>query len=314
MAHAVLTAPQFLTEAAAFAYVEAALWPHGPHCPHCGETARIGRLQGKTTQPGLHKCYSCKGHFTVRVGTLFEDSHLPLHLWLQIIHLMCASKKGIATRQIQRMLDCSMKTAWFLGHRIREAMKPSHAEPMGGVGETVEVDETYHGSKDVITKRTKRGKASHSSKRSIVTLVQRGGKARTFHVERADKETIKAIMREHIARTTEIHTDESRLYIEAGDDFAGHHTVMHTGGEYVRYERERVVHTNSAENYFSVFKRGMVGVYQHCSEKHLCQSACNRDPGSASKRDPPFRRFERLARAPSELVGVAETGRARVVG
>src|ERR1700684_81464 len=150
MADAILTAPQFQNEAAAFAYVEAKLWPNGPVCPHCQETARIGRLNGKTTRPGLHKCYACKKPFTVRMGTIFEDSHLPLHLWLQIIHLMCASKKGISTRQIQRMLKCSMKTAWFLGHRIRAAMdeKPGvFFSPLGGGGKTVEADETYVGRK-----------------------------------------------------------------------------------------------------------------------------------------------------------------------
>ena len=145
MAKPVLAAPQFLTEQGAFAYVEARLWPNGPICPHCGETAKIGRLNGKTTRPGLHKCYACKKPFTVRMGTIFEDSHLPLHLWLQVIHLFCASKKGIATRQIQRMLNCSMKTAWFLGHRIRLAMDPGTATPMGGAGKTVEADETELG-------------------------------------------------------------------------------------------------------------------------------------------------------------------------
>ena len=125
MANSVLSAPQFQAETAAFAYVEAALWPNGPVCPHCKETARVSRLNGKATRPGLFKCYACKGQFTVRMGTIFEDSHLPLHLWLQVIHLFCASKKGIATRQIQRMLNCSMKTAWFLGHRIREVMTPA---------------------------------------------------------------------------------------------------------------------------------------------------------------------------------------------
>ncbi len=144
MANSVLNAPHFQSETAAFAYVEAALWPNGPACPHCGETARIGRLNGKATRPGLHKCYACKGQFTVRVGTIFEDSHLPLHLWLQVIHLMCASKKGIATRQIQRMLNCSMKTAWFMGHRIREAMKDGLG-PLGGEGKIVEADTTYIG-------------------------------------------------------------------------------------------------------------------------------------------------------------------------
>src|ERR1700719_84216 len=150
MAHPVLAAAHFQNEAAAFAYVEARLWPNGPICHHCGERERIGRLAGKTTRPGLYKCYRCKKPFTVRMGSVFESSHLPLHLWLQIIHLMCASKKGISTRQIQRMLRCSMKTAWFLGHRIREAMREHRGlftEPMGGAGVIVEADETYVGRK-----------------------------------------------------------------------------------------------------------------------------------------------------------------------
>lgn len=143
MANSVLNAPHFQNEEAAFAYVEARLWPDGPVCHHCEENKRIGRLQGKTTRPGLYKCYICKKPFTVRMGTILESSHLPLHLWLQVIHLMCASKKGIATRQIQRMLNCSMKTAWFLGHRIRLAMTPDGSiGPLGGEGKTVEADET----------------------------------------------------------------------------------------------------------------------------------------------------------------------------
>ena len=142
MARSVLNAPQFQSEAEAFAYVEARLWPNGAVCPHCQEASRIGRLNGKTTRLGLHKCYACKKPFTVRMGTIFESSHLPLHLWLQIIHLMCASKKGMSTRQIQRMLNCSMKTAWFLGHRIREAMADDNGR-IGGLGITVDADETY---------------------------------------------------------------------------------------------------------------------------------------------------------------------------
>src|SRR6266853_3381391 len=152
MARSVLSAPHFQTEDAAFAYVESHLWPQGPTCPHCGnvDVDKIGRLQGKTTRPGLRKCYACRKPFTVRIGSIFEDSHLPLHLWLQVIHLMCASKKGISTRQVQRMLECSMKTAWHLTHRIREAMKDNRGiftPPMGGSGKTVEVDETYVGRK-----------------------------------------------------------------------------------------------------------------------------------------------------------------------
>src|SRR5580658_9458940 len=145
MAKPVLNEPQFLTEAGAFAYVEARLWPNGPVCPHCKGTERIGALKGKTTRPGLYKCYACKKPFTVRMGTIFEDSHLPLHLWLQVIHLFCCSKKGIATRQIQRMLNCSMKTAWFLGHRIRLAMDPGTDTRMGGEGKTIEIDDVELG-------------------------------------------------------------------------------------------------------------------------------------------------------------------------
>lgn len=128
MATSIFSAPQFQNEYAAFAYVETHLWPNGPVCPHCGETERVGRLNGRTTRAGLCKCYACKKPFTVRMGTIFESSHLALHLWLQVIHLMCASKKGVSTRQIQRMLDCSMKTAWFTTHRIREAMKDGCAQ------------------------------------------------------------------------------------------------------------------------------------------------------------------------------------------
>jgi transposase-like protein len=183
MAHAILTAPQFQNEAAAFAYVEARLWPEGPTCPHCGncDGARIGRLRGKSTRPGLHKCYACRKPFTVRIGTIFESSHLPLHLWLQIIHLMCASKKGISTHQIQRMLRCSMKTAWFLGHRIREAMKDKAdlwTPPLGGAGKVVEADETYVGRK-----ATSRAFEAPAPKQAVVALVERGGKLpdRSFH-------------------------------------------------------------------------------------------------------------------------------------
>src|SRR5438105_11055778 len=150
MANPVLSADRFHNEEAAFAYVEAELWPNGPVCPHCSnaDAARIGRLQGKTTRPGLRKCYACRKPLTVRIGTIFEDSHLPLRLWLQAIHLLCASKKGFSTRQLQRTLNCGMKTAWHLGHRIRFAMMPVSAGPLGGKGATIEADETYIGGKE----------------------------------------------------------------------------------------------------------------------------------------------------------------------
>src|SRR6185437_4637169 len=186
----VLSAPHFHNEEAAFAYVEALLWPNGPTCPHCGncDSDRIGRLQGKSSRIGLRKCYSCRGTFTVRIGTIFEDSHLALHLWLQVIHLMCASKKGISTRQIQRMLQCSMKTAWFLGHRIREAMAPVAGEPpLGGPGKIVEADETYIGVAD--GKRGKKPWGGMGHKQKVMSLVERGGKVRSQRIKEATKLT-----------------------------------------------------------------------------------------------------------------------------
>jgi transposase-like protein len=196
MAHAFLTAPQFITEEAAFAYVEARLWPDGPICPHCGETGRIGRLNGKTTRPGLRKCYACKKPFTVRIGTIFEDSHLPLQLWLQIIHLFCCSKKGIATRQIQRMLNCSMKTAWFTGHRIREAMKEKRglfAPPLGGAGKTIEADETFIGRK-----AGTRAYAKKEPKHAVMALVERGGNVRSFHVPNVTAQMLRPLIGRHV--------------------------------------------------------------------------------------------------------------------
>ena len=201
MAASILKGEQFQNDEAAFAYVEALLWPNGPVCPHCGnaDSQRIRKMQGKTTRLGLHKCYECKGQFTVRQGTLFESSHLALHLWLQIIHLMCASKKGISTNQVQRMLSCSMKTAWFLTHRIREAMRDGSLAPMGGAGSTVEIDETYIGRKDGFEVRQG---AWH--KNAVLTLVERGGAARSFHIERVAKEAIVPIVRENIARESKV--------------------------------------------------------------------------------------------------------------
>jgi transposase-like protein len=261
MAKPVLNEPQFLTEAGAFAYVEARLWPNGPVCPFCGGTARIGALNGKTTRPGLYKCYPCQKPFTVRMGTLFEDSHLPLHLWLQVIHLMCASKKGIATRQIQRMLRCSMKTAWFLGHRIREAMRVVSVEPMGGAGEMVEIDETFVGRQEGQPKR----RAGWGHKNTVMTLVQRGGSARSFHVDGTTSGQLIPIVRANISKEAFVMSDELTAYNKLGDEYWMHQTVNHSADEYVR----GIVHTNTVEGYYSIFKRGMIGVYQHCKERYL---------------------------------------------
>ena len=265
----VLNDKHFHDERAAYRFVEERVWPEGPICPHCGGVDRISPMKGKSTRIGTYKCYQCRRPFTVKVGTVFESSHVPMRHWLQAIFLIASSKKGISANQIHRTLGCTLKTAWFIGHRVREAMKVLGVVPMGGEGKVVEMDETYFGDKRVVTKRTKRGKSAHSSKRSVVALVERGGNVRTFHVDHADSLTVMNIVRENVKRESELHTDESRIYHYMLDLVRSHHTVIHSGQEYVRYEDDRTVHTNTVEGVFSVFKRGMKGVYQHCAEKHL---------------------------------------------
>lgn len=265
MAHAVLSAPHFHNEEAAFAYVEAHLWPEGPVCPHCGnvDPERIGRLTGKSSRPGLRKCYACRKTFTVRVGSIFEDSHFPLHLWLQAIQLISASKKGISTRQIQRTFNCSMKTAWFLMHRIREIMKPSKdglGSPMGGEGETIEADVTYVGRKP----GTKVAKGT-GHMRPVFSLVEREGNVRSFHMPNVRGETLHAVLESHASRKSHFMTDEAAQFTEIGWNFASHGTVAHKKDEYVRGD----IHTNTIEGFFSILKRGVYGIYQHVSEAHL---------------------------------------------
>lgn len=261
----VLSDRHFHCEEAAYAFVEARVWPEGPVCRHCGGFERIGKMQGKSTRIGTYKCYQCRKPFTVKVGTVFEASHVPMHLWLQAMFLLSSCKKGISSIQLHRTLGVTLKTAWFMSHRIREAMRTVGFEPMGGAGGVVEADETYLGDKELVIKPTKKGKSAHRSKRSIVALVKRGGKARTFHVDRADKVTVTKIVNDNLDREARLMTDESRLYSDAMKAVSAHETVIHSRGEYVRGE----VHTNTVEGYFSIFKRGMKGVYQHCSEKHL---------------------------------------------
>ncbi len=282
----VLSAKFFHNEAEAFKHVEKILWPNGPICPHCGnfDQDRIKRLEGKSTRLGLLKCNECRMQFTVKVGTVFESAHVPLHKMLQALHLMACSKKGVSAHQLHRILQVTYKTAWFLAHRIREAMRTGGLGPMGGLGSIVEVDETYFGPADEQPTETtsgkpfkKRGTHGPSGKRAVVALVERGGEVRTFHVDRMDKATVDTIVRGNVASESRLHTDESRLYGDAAEHFAAHETVKHSADEYVRYNHTfpngklhtEKVHTNSAEGYFSIFKRGMKGVYQHCSEKHL---------------------------------------------
>jgi transposase-like protein len=261
MAKSVLSADRFHNEQAAFDYVEAQLWPNGPVCPHCGnaDASKIGRLQGKTTRPGLRKCYACRKPFTVRIGSIFEDSHLPLRLWLQAIHLLCSSKKGISTRQLQRTLQCSMKTAWHLGHRIRHAMAPlPSAGPLGGSGKTVEADETELAR----SRKTKRpaGFRRRLHNPIVMSLVERGGDIRSTTL---DHRSAMAVVRRGVHKDSRLVTDSAAHY--KFPPVASHEFVDHSKFEWVRDD----VHTNTLEGFFSVLKRGLVGVYQHVDSKHL---------------------------------------------
>jgi transposase-like protein len=261
MAKSVLSAPHFQNERAAFEYVEARLWPTGPVCPHCGETEKLGRLQGKTTRPGLFKCYAkeCRKPFTVRMGTIFESSHLPLHLWLQVIHLMACSKKGISTRQIQRMLNCSMKTAWFLTMRIREAMKPGgDVGQLGGSGMTVEADETELAR----SRKTRRpeGFTRRTHNPKVLSLVERGGRIRSVTL---DHRGVGKHLRAMVSEKSRLVTDQAQHYKHRG--FVAHESVDHSKYEWSRGD----VHTNTLEGFFSVLKRGLVGTYQRVDQHHL---------------------------------------------
>jgi transposase-like protein len=267
MSKSVLDAKALHDEAAAYACVEARLWPNGPVCPHCGGVERISKMLGKSTRICVYKCYQCRKQFSVKVGTVFEDSHVPMHLWLQAVYLMCSSKKGVSSNQLHRTLGVTLKTAWFMSHRLREAMRVVGSEPMGGAGDIVEVDETFIGRKEGV--EVKRGWAHH--KNTVLTLVERGGAARSFHIESATKEQIVPIVRENIARESHLMTDEARRYERLGREFAKHDRVDHSREEYAYVDRETgvTVSTNTVEGYYSIFKRGMVGIYQHCGEQHL---------------------------------------------
>jgi len=271
MSKSVLSDKHFHDEAAAYRFVEKRVWPDGPVCPHCGGVERISKMKGGSTRIGTYKCYQCRKPFTVKVGTVFEASHVKLHLWLQAIFLMASSKKGVSSNQLHRTLGVTLKTAWFMSHRIREAMRSGVLEPMGGAGKIVEADETYFGMQaDPKPSPQRRGRpftttGKGSGKRAILSLVERGGSVRSFHIANASEVNVTDLVRKNIAHETRLHTDESRIYLKVGAELAAHETVKHSAKEYVRGD----VHTNTVENVFSVFKRGMRGIYQHCAEKHL---------------------------------------------
>jgi transposase-like protein len=259
----VLDSKHFQDETAAYAHVEKLLWPQGPVCPHCdnNDAAKIGALNGKTTRPGLRKCYVCLKQFTVKVGTIFEDSHAPLRLWLQAIYLMCSSKKGISTRQLQRTLGVGMKTAWFMGHRIRYAMAPGSAGPLGGEGVTVEADETFLFKSPKIRKPA--GTALNAKPAPMVfALVERGGNLRSMYL---DHRNVRSALVKHLHEDSRLVTDGAQTYKFVMPKKEQHESVDHSKFEWARGD----VHTNTLEGFFSIFKRGLVGVYQHMDKKHL---------------------------------------------
>nr|NUR37554.1 IS1595 family transposase [Sphingomonas sp.] len=259
----VLSAPHYHNEDAAFAYVERIVWPNGAVCPHCGEKERVSRMGGSATRKGLHKCYACRKQFTVRQGTIFESSHVPLHIWLQAIFFVAGSKKGVSSNQLHRTLGVTLKTAWFMSHRIREAMRDGALPQLGGEGQIVEVDETYIGNR----KNQGNYRGGYQHKMKVLSLVERGtGRARSVHVEQVNINTVLPIVKANIARETHIMTDSYGVYKNIiRQNFADHGVIRHEFDQYV----DGIIHTNTVEGFFSIFKRGMRGVYQWCSEKHL---------------------------------------------
>ncbi|MGP8152913.1 MAG: IS1595 family transposase [Smithella sp.] len=265
MSESIISALRFHQEEAAYKYVESVVWPEGkPVCPHCGSHERISKMNGKTTRIGLYKCYACRKPFTVKIGTIFEDSHVKLHLWLQAIYLICASKKGCSSNQLHRTLGVTLKTAWFMSHRIREVMREGNLTPFGVNGGIVESDETFIGNDPEIPK--KRG---YAHKNKVLSLLDRStGCTRSMVIDSLKAKEIIPILKENIDHEAWIMTDDAKQYNSLKKHFSQHNVVRHSIGEYVSM-KDHTIHTNTIEGYFSIFKRGMKGVYQHCKKHHL---------------------------------------------
>ncbi len=256
-----LTNPIFSDAEKAREHLEAINWPEGPFCPHCGECENVRRLAGKSHRAGLIQCNSCLKNFTVTVGTVFERSKIALNKWMLATYLLSSSKKGMSAHQLHRMLGVTYKTAWFMAHRIREAMKPSDNGPLGGKGKFVEADEAFVGGS-----ATNQAVRPVAPKKAIVCLVERGGHSRTFHVANINARTLRPLIVTNVDRASNLRTDKARSYIEVGREFASHESVDHRF-EYAKGEN----HSNTVENFFSIFKRGVIGTYHHMSEAHLAR-------------------------------------------
>jgi transposase-like protein len=247
---------------AARKHLEAQVWPDGPICPHCGVIGDHYRLEGKTTRPGLYKCKDCREPFTVTVGTIFERSKIPLNKWLLAVYLLCSSKKGMSSHQLHRTLGVTYKTAWFMTHRIREAMRTEPTGKLGTGGGTVEADETFWGNNK--KRKGTRGRG-YDHKMKILALVERDGEARSFKIPTVTAATLAPILKAQIAQEARLMTDEHFGYTKVGREFGSHEVVSHSRREYSRGD----VTTNTVEGYFSVLKRGLIGTYHHVSEQHL---------------------------------------------
>lgn len=264
-----LSAPHFHDEEAAYAYVEARIWPNGLVCPHCGGFDRISKMQGKSTRIGLYKCYQCRKPFTVKIGTIFEASHIPMRIWLQAMYMIAGSKKGVSSNQLHRTLGITLKSAWFLSQRIREAMRSGDLTPFGSGGGIVEVDETFIGHDQTIKPKGDKKGRGYAHKHKVLSLIDRDtGRQRSMVVDSLKAVDLTPILKENIAAEAVVMTDEASQYRAIGAHFAGHGFTRHGAGQYVDYDNP-AIHTNTVEGAFSIFKRGMKGVYQHCAKKHL---------------------------------------------
>jgi transposase-like protein len=253
----------YTDEYAARKHLESLNWPDGPICPHCGTVNEATKLKGKSTRPGVYKCRPCQKPFSVTVGTVFERSKIKLNVWVHAVDIYTASKKGFSAHQLHRTLNVTYKTAWFMAHRIREAMRDHKPGPMGGAGKSVEIDETYIGFEEGANSKTPRNAGQFRN--VVLTLVERGGSSRSFHVGSATLNQIVPIIRTNVRRESIIMTDESSLYRSLGGEFFSHDSVNHSVKEWTRGD----IGTNTVEGFYSIFKRGTKGVYQHCAEKHL---------------------------------------------
>jgi transposase-like protein len=289
-----LSRPEFNDETKAREWLEAELWPDGPVCPHCGTIREATLMHGKSHRPGLYQCNACHEPFTVTVGTLYERSHIPLHKWLAVTHLMMASKKGMSAMQISRMLGFPYKTAWFMCHRIRESLRETAPESLGGKTKVIEADETFVGGK------AKNRKGRVPPKETVFSLVEREGKVRSRHVSDVSAKTLRAAIGTQVDRASYLMTDEAPVYAKIGEEFAGHGTVNHSAEEYVR---AYFWHTNTAEGYFSILKRGIMGTFHHVSSQHLHRYLAEFDYRYNEREALGVNDAERMAKSVQGIVG-----------